>query len=91
MMNQDDDVIDYAQTYLNAMLFGLYIMGLTENLRKFMVALDQPLTATIGTFIATCIHPLWCYIFITKMDLDTTGAAISSTITFTISFSIMMA
>jgi Na+-driven multidrug efflux pump len=72
------------------MMVGLFILGLSENLRKYMVAVGYPISALISSLFSLIIHPFWGYIFISVLELDLRGAALSSTLTFGFSFAIMI-
>jgi MATE family multidrug resistance protein len=86
----DKKVVDNTANYVIYLIPGLFIMGIVDNIRKFMVAVGKPVYALSSTFTATLFHPLWCYIFILNLDWGIRGAALCSTITFSITFFIQV-
>ena len=89
-LDLDDDVINCTQNYLTRMIPGLYIMGIVDNIRKYMVAFGMPVSALISTSVATIIHPIWCILFIRHLQMDIPGAALASTLTLLITFLIQV-
>lgn len=80
-LGQDPLASMYSQQYVLAYLPGLYFQCLQNCQLKFLNNLGYTKQPMISQSIAIAFHPLWCYIFMSKMDLGVIGIGIAGIIT----------
>lgn len=81
-LGQDPTVSKIARNYCTILIPGVWSLGQFDATKKFLSAqysTQIPVWTQLGT---TILHFLWCYLFITKMGMRETGAAIATNITW---------
>jgi len=79
-IGQDPGASHQAGLYAWSYLPALYLMGIFDCERRFLNALGKSNAAMIGQAIGSIVHPIWCYVFVIKMEYGVTGAGLASTI-----------
>jgi MATE family multidrug resistance protein len=75
--SMDDQVFYYASRFFNlAQLYVIVDMFFAINFRYMNIIKKSHVTLII-LVISISLHPLWCWIFITKLDLDSLGFGLS--------------
>jgi MATE family multidrug resistance protein len=71
----DPEILEYCSQYLYKNMFML-IMEVTFKINIRILSILRKSMTNMKTLIVTiCLHPLWCYLFIVKLDLGVSGAA----------------
>jgi MATE family multidrug resistance protein len=71
----DPEILEHCSHYLYKNLFMLYI-EVTFNINIRILSITGKSMTNMKTLVVTVLlHPLWCYLFIVKLDLGVSGAA----------------
>mmetsp|Transcript_31993 Transcript_31993/g.31379 ORF Transcript_31993/g.31379 Transcript_31993/m.31379 type:complete len:139 (+) Transcript_31993:199-615(+) len=85
-VGQDPKVSEAALDYTKVLIPGVLVFNLFEAARRFLNAqLVFALPSKIQ-FSTLVLHILWCYIFVSILELEIVGAAVASLITYTLDF-----
>ncbi|CAI2367045.1 unnamed protein product [Moneuplotes crassus] len=85
-VGQDPKVSEAALDYTKVLIPGVLVFNLFEATRRFLNAqLVFALPSKIQ-FSTLVLHILWCYIFVSILELEIVGAAVASLITYTLDF-----
>ena len=77
LFNIDSNVLHYSERYIRANLYYVAIdVFFGVNLR-YLNVIDKPHINLIILLISIALHPLWCWIFIFKLEYDALGCGIS--------------
>jgi multidrug resistance protein, MATE family len=76
-LKQDPEVAYYAGIYLRVMTFNLFLGGQFQIMKKFLIQMQITWAALMTTIIASCLHVLWLYVFIIKMEWHFFGIGIA--------------
>ena len=70
-----------AYKYIMTSLPSMYFLGLFDLKKRFLNCMKiswVPMVAQVG---GTLLHIFWCYLFVTKLEMDVVGLGIASNIT----------
>ena len=81
-MHQDPGVSIIAQRYVCYMIPGVWAMGQFDSTKKFLSSQLKNQIPVWTQLFTTVLHVIWCIIFIKKMGMRETGAALATNITY---------
>lgn len=79
-IGQNAQVANYAQHYIKAYMPGLFLNGLFDGQRRFLNSLGRSDDPLLFQVVGIVLHVLWCYLFVTKMELGIEGIGYASTL-----------
>jgi MATE family multidrug resistance protein len=85
-LGQIEAVVDYASKYCISMLPSVLFALQFNVTSRYLQAMDIFKPSMMITFTTFLFHPIWCYIFIYKFNLDVVGAGIAMSITQCVNF-----
>lgn len=92
-LGQDEKVIENALTYIYYNLPGAYFAGMFDLQKRFLNCFKMTWIPMIIAVLATCIHLLWCKLFVIKLEMGIAGIGLAysatsfSSLVFTVIFS----
>jgi MATE family multidrug resistance protein len=81
MIGQDEIVAVYASNFCHSMLFSLFFALQYNITLRYLQSMNIFRPGMFITLFTVSLHPLWCYLFIYKYDLNVVGAGLAMTIT----------
>lgn len=81
-LGQDPLVVEEAYGYIIICLPGVWLQGLFDLKKRFLNCMTIswiPMLAMIG---ATVLHVLWCFLFVTWMDMSVIGLGLATSLTY---------
>ena len=64
-----------------AQMVGTFFLGQFDLSKRFLLQLQVAWAPMVAQLICTCLHVLWCYLFIVKLDMHVTGAGLAMALT----------
>ena len=89
VMGQDQEVALAAQTYVRHLIPGIFWFNMFETTRRFLNAQLKFLEPSIAMLVALILHFFWWLLFISYFELNITGAAIATWITYITDFALI--
>ncbi|MCQ2818087.1 MAG: hypothetical protein MJ252_12545 [archaeon] len=81
LLADNDQIFEFAHTYCYFEL-GQAIVGVQGAASiKMLEVFEMGNACIVIIFITSCLHPLWCYIFVFKFDWDVKGTGLALVIT----------
>lgn len=81
-LGQEPVAAKAAENYILMLLPGMFAMTQFETIRRYLQSMgifDLTMYIQVAT---TCLHFVWCYLFIYYFNLGVTGAALAACITY---------
>ena len=85
---QDPRVSEAAEQYVHYQIIAIYFLAMNTCQAKFLNNLGKTSVPMISGLIAACLHPLWCFIFISPnaLNLSIAGSGLANLMTYLICF-----
>ena len=80
-MNLPQQTQDYAYSMILKILGAMYCFSIFDTLKSYLMAQEIYLPQVIIQVFIAGLHWLWCYIFISYLEMEEVGVAIATTIT----------
>lgn len=75
-INQSEEVAELASTFCHLMSFSVFFALQYNTSLRYLQAMNIFYPGMFVTLLTAVLHPLWCYVFIVKLDFGVNGAAI---------------
>ena len=74
-INQDPKTSTYTRQFLLSYVPGLFLWGICDLYRRYLSCFKKTFLPMVSYFIATSLHPFWCYLFVNHFNLRLYGIA----------------
>ena len=81
-LHQDQEISSIAQRYCCILIPGIWAQSMFDATRKFLSAQLETTIPLVTQCITLLFHFLWCWLFIVRLDMKETGAALATNITY---------
>lgn len=80
-LGQDATASAYAAHYLRILLPGLYLECLFQGFCIYFTAMEKSFIPMLVQLLCIPLHPVWCYLFVFKLELGMNGCAVATNFT----------
>jgi Na+-driven multidrug efflux pump len=81
LLNVDEDSAAIGQLYLTMLIPMLIFCAQYDIIRQFLNCFEKSKVSMIIIITTTCLHSVWCYIFVFVFDLHVIGVAMATNLT----------
>lgn len=81
LLGQDAAVIEHANTFILAAMPSVYFWSQNDLLKRFLSCLNTTWVPMIAQVVASCLHILWCELFVVKWGWDLVGLGLAESLT----------